>query len=153
MPWYKGYTLLEALENLKEPLSRKKDIDLPARMCVFGSLKISGVGTVAVGKVLTGCFKPYHKICFYYNEYKNVAPSSKTEPIKTEVKSIEKHFKALEVSLPGDIIGVALKGISARDIGSGAILQRMDQTPTGCTMVFKAKIIIVFPEWRIKRNF
>ena len=57
LDWYNGPTLLEAMENLREPIIYKKLIDKTPRMCVFGGLKISGVGTVAVGKVVQGTFK------------------------------------------------------------------------------------------------
>ena len=57
LSWYNGPTLLEAMENLREPVIYKKLRDKTPRMSVFGSLMVSGVGTVAVGKVVQGTFK------------------------------------------------------------------------------------------------
>ena len=52
LAWYEGPTLLEAMENLREPLQYKKLIDKPPRMCCFGQLQIHGVGKIAIGKVI-----------------------------------------------------------------------------------------------------
>ncbi|MEM4831808.1 MAG: GTP-binding protein, partial [Sulfolobales archaeon] len=51
MPWYKGPTLVQALDTSKEP---PKPIDKPLRLPVQEVYSISGVGTVPVGRVETG---------------------------------------------------------------------------------------------------
>ena len=47
LPWYKGPTLLEALDNLHAP---KRPTDKPLRVPVQDVYKIGGVGTVPVGR-------------------------------------------------------------------------------------------------------
>lgn len=54
-PWYEGPTLLEALNNVKAP---KRLSDKPLRIPIYALHKICGVGTVAVGRVVTGVMKP-----------------------------------------------------------------------------------------------
>ena len=54
MKWYKGPTLLEALDALKAP---KRATDKPLRLPLQDVYKISGIGTVPVGRVETGQIK------------------------------------------------------------------------------------------------
>ena len=54
MPWYKGKTLLKAINNLDPP---KKPVKKPLRIAIYDSFKKSGVGTVLTGRVETGIVK------------------------------------------------------------------------------------------------
>merc|ERR1719352_1486966 len=76
MAWYKGPTLLEALDQVKPP---KRPTDKPLRLPLQDVYKIGGIGTVPVGRVETGLIKPGISCTF--------APSNVT----TEVKSVEMH--------------------------------------------------------------
>ena len=82
MPWYKGDSLLEALNKLKIPASTE---GLALRLPIQDVYTITGIGTVPVGRVETGLLKPDMKIIFM--------PSNKVG----EVKSIEMHHE----NLPG----------------------------------------------------
>jgi len=84
LPWYKGPTLLEALDSVKEP---KRPSDKPLRVPLQDVYKIGGIGTVPVGRVETGILKPGAVVTF--------APAM----ITTEVKSVEMHHEALEQAL------------------------------------------------------
>ncbi|RZC89396.1 hypothetical protein C5167_044871 [Papaver somniferum] len=55
LDWYKGPTLLEALDNISEP---KGPSDKPLRLPLQDVYKIGGIGTVPVGRVETGFIKP-----------------------------------------------------------------------------------------------
>ena len=48
MPWYDGKTLLETLNDLKEP---EKPTDLPLRLPIQDVYNITGIGLVPVGRV------------------------------------------------------------------------------------------------------
>jgi elongation factor 1-alpha len=61
MPWYKGPILLDALDDLKAP---KRPTDKPLRLPIQDVYKISGIGTVPVGRVETGTLKPNIITCF-----------------------------------------------------------------------------------------
>lgn len=54
LPWYKGPTLLEALDAIDPP---KRPSDKPLRLPLQDVYKIGGIGTVPVGRVETGIIK------------------------------------------------------------------------------------------------
>merc|ERR1711934_1341209 len=54
MPWYKGNTLIQALNALNPP---KRSTEKPLRLPLQDVYKIGGVGTVPVGRVETGKIK------------------------------------------------------------------------------------------------
>lgn len=55
MPWYKGHCLTDAIDSLPAPV---RPSDRPLRLPLQDVYKISGVGTVPVGRVETGILKP-----------------------------------------------------------------------------------------------
>jgi len=101
LPWYKGPTLLEALDAIQEP---KRPIDKPLRIPLQDVYKIGGIGTVPVGRVETGILKPGAVVTF--------APVNLT----TEVKSVEMHHESLPQATPGDNVGFNVKNVSVKDI-------------------------------------
>jgi len=80
LKWYKGPTLLEALDNIIPP---KRPTGKPLRLPLQDVYKIGGIGTVPVGRVETGMLKPGMSVTF--------APTGVT----TDVKSVEMHHEAL----------------------------------------------------------
>ena len=98
MQWYKGKTLLESLDEIKPP---KRDFDGPLKISVFKTEKISGIGTVVEGKILSGKLKTNTKLCFPFEN----------KEIK-ECISIEMHNIPVNEAVAGDIIGFNIKGIS-----------------------------------------
>ena len=105
-PWYKGPTILQALNNLKEP---EKPTALPLRIPVEDAYTISGIGTVPVGRVETGIMKKGDTIVFM--------PSGATG----EVKSIEMHHEEIPQAVPGDNIGWSVRGIGKNDVRRGDV--------------------------------
>ena len=57
--WYKGPTLLEALDLIEPP---KRPTDQPLRLPLQDVYKIGGIGTVPVGRVETGTIKVWSRI-------------------------------------------------------------------------------------------
>jgi len=55
LKWYKGPTLLEALDQITPP---KRPTEKPLRLPLQDVYKIGGIGTVPVGRVETGVLKP-----------------------------------------------------------------------------------------------
>lgn len=80
LKWFKGPTLLEALDNITPP---KRPTEKPLRLPLQDVYKIGGIGTVPVGRVETGVLKPGMAVVF--------APVN----VATEVKSVEMHHEAL----------------------------------------------------------
>ena len=105
-PWYKGPTILQALNNLKEP---EKPTSLPLRIPVEDAYTISGIGTVPVGRVETGIMKKGDTVVFM--------PSNATG----EVKSIEMHHEEIPQAVPGDNIGWSVRGIGKNDVRRGDV--------------------------------
>jgi len=128
MPWYKGPTLVEALDNVKEPA---KPVDKPLRIPIQEVYSISGVGTVPVGRVETGKLKVGDKIVFM--------PPGKVG----EVRSIEMHHERLDEALPGDNIGFNVRGVSKEDIRRGDVAGHVTNPPT-VVDEFVARIFIVW---------
>ena len=60
-PWYKGPTLIEALDKIEPP---KRPTEKPLRVPLQDVYKIGGIGTVPVGRVETGILKPGISVTF-----------------------------------------------------------------------------------------
>eukprot|EP00178_Gracilaria_changii_P021703 TRINITY_DN6438_c0_g1_i1.p1 TRINITY_DN6438_c0_g1~~TRINITY_DN6438_c0_g1_i1.p1 ORF type:complete len:253 (-),score=53.44 TRINITY_DN6438_c0_g1_i1:79-798(-) len=128
MDWYKGNTLIEALDNLEPP---KRPIDKPLRLPLQDVYKIGGIGTVPVGRVETGVMKPGDVVVF--------APNGVT----TEVKSIEMHHESLPQAEPGNNVGFNVKGISVKDIRRGYVCSNTKNDPAKGCENFTAQVIIL----------
>ncbi len=115
MPWYKGPTLLQALDNLQVP---NKPTDKALRLPVQDVYTITGIGTVPVGRVETGKLKVGDKIIFL--------PSGKGG----EVKSIEMHHESVQEAIPGDNVGFNVRGIDKNDIRRGDVAGPAANPPT-----------------------
>jgi elongation factor 1-alpha len=128
LPWYKGPTLIEALDAIQEP---KRPMDKPLRIPLQDVYKIGGIGTVPVGRVETGVLKPGAVVTF--------APGM----ITTEVKSVEMHHEALEQATPGDNVGFNVKNVSVKDIRRGYVAGDSKNDPPAETESFNAQVIIL----------
>jgi elongation factor 1-alpha len=128
MPWWKGPTLLEALDSLEEP---SRPVDKPLRLPLQDVYKIGGIGTVPVGRVETGKIKAGMTVCF--------APSGVT----TEVKSVEMHHEALVEACPGDNVGFNVKNVSVKDIRRGNVASDTKNDPAKACESFSAQVIIL----------
>jgi elongation factor 1-alpha len=113
--WWKGLTLLEAIDDFKLP---EKPTDIPLRWPIQDVYSITGIGTVPVGRVETGILKTGMNLIFM--------PSDKTG----EVKSIEMHHEEFPQAVPGDNVGVNIRGLSKTDIRRGDVAGTTDSPPT-----------------------
>ena len=128
MPWYKGKTLLQALDDLNPP---KRPVDKPLRLPLQDVYKIGGVGTVPVGRVETGRLKAGMVITF--------APLALT----AEAKSVEMHHEQVEEALPGDNVGFNVRNISVKDIKRGYVASDSKTDPATDTEMFLAQVIVL----------
>ena len=131
MAWYTGKTLLETLDDLKEP---EKPTELPLRLPIQDVYKIVGIGVVPVGRVETGVMKINDKVV--------VVPGREGKGVTGEVKSIEMHHEQMQQAEPGDNIGFNVRGIGEKDIARGDVLGRADNAPTIATE-FTAQMVIL----------
>lgn len=114
MEWFKGPTFVSSLDGFEVP---GKPVDKPLRIPVQDVYSIKGVGTVPVGRVVTGVLKTGDKLVF--------VPSDKS----AEVKSIEMHHEEIPKAEPGDNIGFNIRGLSRDDISRGDIASHEDSQP------------------------
>ena len=128
MPWYKGQYLLQALDAIKPP---KRPILKPLRLPLQDVYKISGIGTVPVGRVETGVIKPAMTVTF--------GPFGTS----TEVKSVEMHHEQVAEAIPGDNVGFNVKGLSVKDIKRGFVASDSKNVPAADTEWFKAQVIVM----------
>ena len=127
MPWYKGPTLKEALDEFEIP---KPPTDKPLRMPLQDVYSITGVGTVPVGRIETGKMKVGDQVI--------IMPEGAT----AEIKTIESHHVAMPEAVAGDNIGVNLRGIGKGEIKRGSVLGPSNNPPT-IAKAFRAQIIVV----------
>jgi elongation factor 1-alpha len=107
MAWYKGPSLVDALDQFTLP---EPPVDKPLRLPVQDVYSISGIGVVPVGRIETGIMKPNDKIVF--------VPSN----VSGEVKSIEMHHEEVPEARPGDNVGFSVRGVDRKTIRRGDIV-------------------------------
>ncbi len=113
-PWYNGPTLFEAIDKITMP---NKPINKPLRLPIQDVYKISGIGTVPVGKIETGTLNVGKTVIFN--------PSQKS----AEVKSIEMHHTMVPKAEPGDNVGFNVRGLAQVDIRRGDVAGYADSEP------------------------
>ncbi|MEA1908468.1 MAG: translation elongation factor EF-1 subunit alpha, partial [Euryarchaeota archaeon] len=126
-PWYKGSTILEALDQFKAP---EKPTTLPMRIPIQDAYTISGIGTVPVGRLETGILRPGDKVVFM--------PSGAAG----EVKSIEMHHEEVPEAVPGDNIGFNVRGVGKKDVRRGDVCGPANNPPTVADE-FTAQIVVL----------
>jgi len=138
MGWYKGPTLIEALDSLESP---KRPADKPLRLPLQDVYKIGGIGTVPVGRVETGIMKPGDVVTF--------APNALT----TEVKSIEMHHEQLPEASPGDNVGFNVKNVAVKDLRRGFVCSNSKQDPAKEAEDFTAQVIVLNHPGQISNGY
>ncbi len=131
MPWYSGPTLLEAINDLKEP---DKPTNLPLRIPIQDVYNITGIGVVPVGRVETGIVKVGDKV--------TAVPGREGKGITGEVKTIEMHHEQFQQAEPGDNIGFSVRGFGKKDLARGDVLGHPDNVPT-IAEEFTAQMVVL----------
>jgi len=128
--WYNGDTLLEALNRLE---SQKMPIDLPLRWPIREIMKVPGMGYIPVGFIESGTMEVGDVLLFM--------PANK----KGEVRSMERHHKAVRKATAGDPTGVDFRVIGnwdkKRELRGGHVAGHVSNPPT-VAKTFTARIII-----------
>jgi elongation factor 1-alpha len=130
MAWWKGcdvkradgtschvHTLVDALNEMAQPPVR--ETDKPMRLPISGIYKIKGVGDVLAGRVEQGIVVAEKSVIFLPTHTSGV-------PCEGKVFSVEMHHKRVEKALPGDNVGMNIKG-----------LDKNNMPHTGDVMIFK----------------
>jgi elongation factor 1-alpha len=117
LSWFKGPTLVEALDGLPVP---SKPTGKPLRLPVQDVYKIKGSGVVPVGKIETGMLKVGMKV--------HIAPTD----FEGELRSIEMHHEAMQEAGPGDNVGYNIRGVTMKDVYRGCVVAEASKP---CTVV------------------
>jgi len=138
MPWYKGLTLVEALDQMTVP---KRAEEKPLRLPLQDVYKIGGIGTVPVGRVETGIIKP------------GMAAQFAPVGLITEIKSVEMHHTQMPEAKPGDNVGFNVKNVSVKDLKRGYVCSDSKNDPAmGCEN-FSAQVIVLNHPGEIKAGY
>lgn len=129
--WWSGDTILKAIDKFNVP---EKPTNLPLRWPIQDVYTIKGVGTVPVGKIETGIMKPGQQLVF--------KPSMKPGGVIGECKTIEMHHEQLSQAIPGDNVGVNLRGIAKNEIRRGDVAGPTNDPPT-VAKSFTAQIMVL----------
>ena len=125
--WYKGPTILEALNDLGEP---EPPTDADLRLPIQDVYNISGIGAVAVGRLETGTMNVGDMVHFM--------PADNGG----EVKSIEMHHEEVPSAGPGDNVGFNVRGVGTDDVRRGDVCGPADDPPT-VAETFQAQIVVM----------
>jgi elongation factor 1-alpha len=138
MAWYKGPILLDALDALNPP---KRPTDKPLRLPLQDVYKISGIGTVPVGRVETGIIKPQMIATF--------GPMG----ISTEIKSVEMHHESVAEATPGDNVGFNVRNLAVKDLKRGFVCSDSKNDPACETEMFVAQTIVMNHPGQISNGY
>lgn len=138
MEWYKGPCLVDAIDQLPAP---KRPDDKPLRLPLQDVYKISGIGTVPVGRVETGVLKPGMQVKF--------CPGG----IVTEVKTIEQHHEELEEAHPGNNVGFNIKNVAVKDLRRGYVCSDAKNDPAKECDTFDAQVIVIKHPGQINNGY
>lgn len=131
MPWYKGPTIYEQLDLFRQP---EKPTSLPLRMPLQDVYDITGIGTVPVGKIITGVMKIGQKVV--------IIPGRSGTGVNGEIRSIEAHHEQLQMAEAGDNVGINIRGVGKKDVARGDVV--CDATkPAKIVEEFTAQIAVI----------
>jgi elongation factor Tu len=125
--------LFAALDSyIPEPV---READKPVLMAVEDVFSIKGRGTVATGRVERGTLKVGDEV-----EVLGI----KKEATKTVVTGVEMFQKTLDQALPGDNVGVLLRGIDKEGIERGQVICKPNSIK--CHTKFKGEVYVLSKE-------
>ena len=126
-PWYTGGTLLDELNKLEAP---KIAVDKPLRIPISNVYNISGVGTVAVGKIESGILKPGMTLRFA-----EVGLAGK-------IFSIETFHRKVGEAKAGDYVGFHIDHVKATQLTRGFVASDANKDPARRVQRFRARLYV-----------
>jgi selenocysteine-specific translation elongation factor len=120
-----NFKKIESLEILKNEINNlhSNSIEGDLLMPIDHSFDVKGVGTVLLGGIKQGRIKVYDKL--------RILPSNK----EASIKSIQMHDDPVDESSSPSRVGLAIKGVSPREIERGDIICSGDTMKTAVTEV------------------
>ena len=153
MPWFKGWeanlnpttkvsgnTLKDALDKFIKP--PKRDETGALRLPISGVYNIKGVGVIIAGRVEQGTLVPGDEVGFM--------PSG----VKGKIFSIEMHHKKYEKAVPGDNIGMSIKGLVKDNMPkAGDVMFKIKDGELKAVTKFKAQVAVQEHPGQLKAGF
>lgn len=153
MPWFKGWeanlnpttkvsgnTLKDALDKFVKPPKRDENGHL--RLPISGVYNIKGVGIIIAGRVEQGTLVPGDEVGFM--------PSG----VKGKIFSIEMHHKKYEKAVPGDNIGMSIKGLSKENLPkAGDVMFKIKDGNLEPVKKFRAQVAVQEHPGQLKAGF
>lgn len=148
-PWFKnwtikrnettitGTTLIEALNSLHAPL---RPIDKPLRIPILNSFAIPGIGTIAVGRVISGQLQRGDKFV--------INPGG----IQAEATTMEIYHTEKKLVSCGEIVGFKVKGVSVDRITRGMVVSSIAH-PVKPVEEFVAQIIVLLHPGQLRVGY
>jgi elongation factor 1-alpha len=158
MPWYTGndvkaddgstvhvHTLLDALNDFVKP--PKRETSKPLRLPISGIYKIKGVGDVLAGRVEQGSVVPDTEVVF-------LPTHTAANPCAGKVFTVEMHHKKIDQALPGDNVGMNIKGLDKTNMPhTGDVMILKSDKTLGAAKNFTAQIQSLDIPSEIKRGY
>jgi len=138
MLWYKGASVLDSLERIKE---NRRSADKSLRLPIFNVVNVKGVGAVALGRIQRGVINPGMRIW--------VEPGG----IEGTVSSLHVNSKPAEQGIGGDYVGFQLEGDAMASIRKGQIASDAENEPVRTVKYFTAQVIITNTQFKLKDGF
>ena len=117
------------VEAMKEPAQMKEHGAVP----VDHFFPVKGIGIVVLGEVVEGRIVRHESL--------RIHPTKKTGL----VRSIQKHDDDAEYAIPGDRVGLALKGIETEDLDRGYVLSASPDITSSATINGRASLVRYWP--------
>ncbi|VVT56983.1 uncharacterized protein SAPINGB_P005470 [Magnusiomyces paraingens] len=132
--WYKGLSVLEALEAQELP---ERDYAAPFRMRVIDVEAMPHMAQIVVsGRVDYGTVQEGQELIAV------PAPSSGKQPIVKSIHNYDREKESIPWAKAGDYVELVLTGILPEDLSSGTILCGADAPAVGYTSKFVAKLTV-----------
>jgi len=150
--WYKGPTLLEAIDIMKE---LERPSNLPLRLSIQDFYNIGGIGDVPVGHVETGCLRPGMSVTFAPTGLQAEVKSVEMYPgtrLQAEANSSEMHREPLDMAYPGDIVRFNVN-VSATDLKQGYVASNPEDDPAKEVAHFTSHVIITNHPSQIEEGY
>jgi len=137
--------LLEALNDMARPPVRPADSAM--RLPISGIYKIKGVGDVLAGRVEQGTVKPGEEVVFLPTHTSSNACTGK-------VFTVEMHHKRCDAALPGDNVGMNIKGLEKQNMPrTGDVMVYKKDSSLGACANFNAQIQVLDIPGEIKVGY
>ena len=117
--------LTAEVEAMREPEQIKEHGVVP----VDHFFNVKGIGVVVLGEVVGGRIARHENL--------RIHPTKKT----AFVRSIQKHDDDAEYAIPGDRVGLALKGIETEDLDRGYVLSASSDITSSATINGRASLV------------